>query len=267
MMISFFKQNKWLLMRRISQFTIIAVFLSGPFFGYWIAKGSLAYSLTFDTLPLFDPLVFLQYIVSGMDINREAIIGVIIVVIFYFIVGGRVYCSWVCPVNIITDTARWLHNKLGIKTSSNISKSTRYYLLFVVLILPIVTGIIVWELVNPISVLFRGIVYGIGFGWLVLLTIFLLDLFVAKDLWCGRLCPVGAFYSLLGKKSLLKMRADNRDKCNDCLDCYLVCPESKILNPVLKGKEKPFVSSELCTNCGRCIDVCEENVFHFGLRG
>jgi ferredoxin-type protein NapH len=100
-------------------------------------------------------------------------------------------------------------------------------------------------------------------------AVFLFDLFVMRHGWCGHLCPMGAFYSLAGSVSLVRVRADNRDKCNDCMECYEVCPEPHVLPPALKGAGRglpPVVLSGDCTNCGRCIDVCSEDVFRFGLR-
>ena len=55
---------------------------------------------------------------------------------FYLIVGGRVFCSWVCPVNIVTDFAEWLRRRLGIKGSAHFSDKTRYWLLGAILWLP-----------------------------------------------------------------------------------------------------------------------------------
>jgi ferredoxin-type protein NapG len=37
--------------------------------------------------------------------------GCAIVVVFYALVGGRVFCSWVCPVNVVTDAAAWLRRR------------------------------------------------------------------------------------------------------------------------------------------------------------
>ena len=42
-----------------------------------------------------------------------------------------------------------------------------------------------------------------------------------------------------------------------------------LMERTLKGEiigVKPVVTSNNCTNCGRCIDVCDEDVFKFGLR-
>ena len=212
------KAHKWLILRRLSQLGILALFLAGPIFGVWIVKGNLASSLTLDILPLTDPHVLLQAVLSGVVPETAAIIGVVLVLLFYFVVGGRVYCSWVCPVNMITDLASWLRRKLGIRTTSQISRNARYWMLALTLILPlVVSGGIVWELINPVSMMFRGIVFGMGAAWMVILGVFLFDLLVAKEGWCGRLCPVGAFYNLIGKRSLLRVNASNRAECNDCM--------------------------------------------------
>lgn len=263
------KGNKWLLLRRASQLGILGLFLLGPLAGIWLVKGNLAYSETLEILPLSDPHILLQAVLAGVEPHADALIGVAIVVLFYMLVGGRVFCSWVCPVNLITDAACCIRRMLGIRSPSQISRSSRYWLLAVTLILPLVTGVIVWELVNPVSMAFRGIVFGLGLAWVILLAVFLFDVFVSKDGWCGRLCPVGAFYSLLGRKSLVRVVAEDRDKCDDCMDCFEVCPEKQVIKPALKGAGQgvgPVILSANCTNCGRCIDVCAEEVFHFGSR-
>ncbi|MCG7879976.1 MAG: quinol dehydrogenase ferredoxin subunit NapH [Candidatus Thiodiazotropha taylori] len=265
-----FKAHKFLILRRLSQLGILALFLTGPWLGIWIVKGNLASNLTLDVLPLTDPYVLLQASLSGVVPETAAIIGVVIVLVFYFLVGGRVYCSWVCPVNMVTDLAAWLRRKLGIRTTSQLSRSTRYWMLALTLILPlVVTGGIIWELVNPVSMMFRGIVFGMGAAWIMVLGIFLFDLIVAKNGWCGHICPVGAFYNLVGSKSLLRVNALERQACNDCMECYVVCPEPQVIKPALKGEKKglsPVILSSDCTNCGRCIDICAPEVFSYGGR-
>ena len=263
------KAHRFLLLRRLSQLGILALFLSGPLLGVWIVKGNLASSLTLDLLPLTDPHVLLQSMLSGVVPETAALVGAAIVLLFYFLVGGRVFCAWVCPVNLVTDMAAWLRRKLGLRGGSQLSRSTRYWMLGLTLLLPLSVGGIVWELVNPVSVLFRGIVFGIGAGWLLIAGVFLFDLLVAKDGWCGHLCPVGAFYGLVGRRSPLKVNAANRAACNDCMECFVVCPEPQVIKPALKGARQglgPVILSADCTNCGRCIDICSKQVFAFGTR-
>ena len=185
--------HRWLLLRRASQLTILALFLVGPLFGWWLVKGNLNYSLTLNTVPLTDPLVLLQSLVTGHLPERNAVIGVVIVLLFYGLVGGRAYCAWVCPVNLVTDAASALRRKLDIRGGGDMPRETRYWMLALILVLAATTGGIVWELVNPVSMLHRGLVFGMGAGWLLIGAIFLFDLFVMKRGWCGHLCPVGAF--------------------------------------------------------------------------
>ena len=264
-----FASHKWLILRRTSQLAILALFLVGPLAGLWIVKGNLAYSLTLNPLPLTDPYVLLQSLLAGHIPEKMALIGVAVVLAFYFLVGGRVYCSWVCPVNMVTDAAAWLRARLGIKGGAHISRKLRYWVLGMTLTLAAVSGTIAWELINPVSMLHRGLIFGIGMAWTIVLAVFLLDLFVSANAWCGHVCPVGAFYSLLGKWSPLRVSAAKREACNDCMDCFAVCPEPQVIRPALKGAKQnvgPAILSPNCTNCGRCIDVCSKDVFRFGLR-
>jgi ferredoxin-type protein NapH len=263
------RARRWLLLRRASQLSILALFLLGPLAGVWIVKGNLNSSLTLNVLPLTDPYVLLQGLLAGHVPESAALIGALIVAGFYFLVGGRVYCSWVCPVNIVTDAAHWLRERLGISTATRLSNKSRVWILAMTLVLAAVTGSIAWELVNPVSMLHRGLIFGFGFAWAVVLAVFLLDLLVSKRAWCGHLCPVGAFYGLLGHYSPLRVSAARREHCNDCMDCYAVCPEPQVIRPALKGADKgvgPVILDAQCTNCGRCIDVCSKDVFRFGTR-
>lgn len=262
--------HRWLVLRRISQFSILALFLAGPFFGLWIIKGNLSSSLFLDIIPMMEPHLFLQMLAAGHGFPvSAALIGVAITVTFYFLVGGRVYCSWVCPVNLVTDAANWLREKLGIKQGAKITRNTRYWVLVMTLVLSLITGTLAYEYINPVSMLHRGLIFGIGISWAIVLGIFFFDLFVSKRGWCSHLCPMGAFYSLVGTFSPIRVRGDKRAQCDQCNECYVVCPEPQVLSPVLRLADKgvgPVVISGDCTNCGRCIDVCAEDVFSFGLR-
>jgi len=264
-----FGAHRWLLTRRLSQILILGLFLAGPWLDVWIVKGSLASSLTLQVLPLTDPLLLLQVLASGHLPEKAAFIGAAIVEVFYLILGGRVHCSWVCPVNPITDGAEWLRRRLGIKSGAHFSDQTRYWLLGAILLLAATGGGLAWELVNPVSMVYRGLVFGLGLAWGILAALFLLDIFVGRRAWCGHLCPVGAFYGLLGEVALVRVGALRRERCDDCLDCFAVCPEHQVIKPALKGADQglgPVILSGHCTNCGRCIDVCGRDVFTFTSR-
>jgi ferredoxin-type protein NapH len=263
------KAHKWLLLRRLSQFGLLGLFLLGPLAGVWVVKGNLSASMTLGVLPLTDPMLLLQSIASGAWPVLNGVIGALIVLAFYALVGGRVFCSWVCPVNLVTDLSAWLRRRFDLRATSRLSRGLRYWVLGVVLVLPAVTGIIAWETVNPVSMAHRGLFFGMGWAWAVLAAVFLFDLLVARNGWCGHLCPVGAFYGLIGAKAQVRVVAAQRERCDDCMDCFNICPEPQVIKPALKGAKNgigPVILDINCTNCGRCIDVCSMDVFRFGTR-
>lgn len=260
--------TKWLLLRRASQLGILALFLVGPWLGIWIVKGNLSSSLTLGVLPLTDPFLLAQSLVSGHLPYKEALLGGGIVLAFYLLLGGRLYCSWVCPVNLVTDAAAWLRRRLGLKGGKAPDPRLRYWLLAFVLVATALTGTLAWEWVNPVSMFHRGLIFGFGLAWGIVGGVFLYDLLIASRGWCSRICPMGAFYGLLGKTALLRVTADKRGACNDCMDCYVVCPEPQVIRPALKGvgQDHPVILDQDCTTCGRCVDVCSKNVFRISTR-
>ncbi len=261
--------NKWLLLRRMTQFGVLLLFLSGPWLGVWIIKGNIASSLTLDVLPLSDPFVLMQSLFAGHWPETSVLIGAAIILVFYFLVGGRVYCGWICPVNVITDAAAWLRLRLGIKTGARIPRQSRYWILGMTFVIAALTGGLVWELVNPVTMLYRGLIFGMGMVWWLVLALFLFDLLVSPRGWCSHLCPMGAFYSLLALYTPVRVSAVSREQCNDCMDCYAICPEPQVIPPALKGADKgvgPRITGINCTNCARCIDVCSKDVFKFTIR-
>jgi ferredoxin-type protein NapH len=254
-----------LLRRRLSQFGILVLFLLGPLAGVWIVKGNLSSSVTLGVLPLTDPFVLAQTLAARHAPEAAALIGAAIVVAFYALIGGRVFCSWVCPVNVVTDSAAWLRRRLHLSGGRAPRADLRYWLLGAVLVVSAITGQAAWEYANPVSMTQRALIFGGTLAWGAAAAVFLFDLLVAPRGWCGHLCPVGAAYALIGSKSVLRVSAAHSSRCNDCADCYAVCPEPQVIVIPLKGKDgaSPVIADRECTNCGRCIDVCGPDVFRF----
>lgn len=253
--------HQWLVLRRSVQLAVLALYLAGPWLGIWWIKGTLASSIIFNTVPLTDPLVLLQSVLAQHPPQVQALIGAGIVFTFYLLVGGRVFCSWVCPINLITDFAAWLRLRLNMKVGRQPARATRYWLLGGILIASAITQSIAWEWINPVTGLQRGLVFGLGLAWTITLAIFIYDFALAQRGWCSHWCPVGAFYGLLGRVALIRVSTQKSSQCNDCMDCYRVCPEQHVIRPALKGEASPIILSGDCTNCGRCVDVCAQSVF------
>lgn len=260
------RAHKWLLLRRMTQIGLLMLFTLGPTYGIWLVRGNFASSEILGVLPLSDPYILLQGIAGGIWPAMTVIIGAVLIVVLYLIVGGRAYCGWVCPVNIVTDTAYWIREKTGLTRDRKLDKRTRLYILAGTFLASVLTGTIAWEFVNPVTLLQRAFISGIGLGWSIILAVFLLDLFVSRRAWCSHLCPVGAFYGLVGRGAVTRVSARHRDACTDCGACFNICPEPHVIVPALKGKGSPVIISGDCQNCGNCIDSCPVDVFRMTTR-
>ncbi|MFB1072351.1 quinol dehydrogenase ferredoxin subunit NapH [Vibrio diabolicus] len=258
--LGWWRAHRFLILRRLCQLTIIALFMAGPTLG--ILTGNLSSSMLLDAVPLSDPLILLQALATGHIPEFNALLGVVIVVVFYAILAPRAFCAWVCPLNVVTDLAAWLSRKLNIKASYRWSPTIRYWLIPVLMLGSALSGAILWTWLDPVAALHRGLVFGMGAGWVLIALVFVLDLLLVEHGWCGHLCPLGATYGVIGRKSLLRVTAVRREDCTKCMDCFYVCPEPEVLRQPLKEGDRR-VMDQSCISCGRCLDVCPEHVFEF----
>ncbi|WP_447028375.1 quinol dehydrogenase ferredoxin subunit NapH [Vibrio parahaemolyticus] len=258
--LGWWRAHRFLVLRRLCQLTIIALFMAGPTLG--VLTGNLSSSMLFDTVPLSDPLIVLQALATGHIPEFNALLGVVIVVLFYAMLAPRAFCAWVCPLNIVTDLAAWLRRKFNIKASYRWSPAIRYWLIPVLMLGSALSGAILWTWLDPVAALHRGLVFGMGAGWVLIALVFVLDLLLVEHGWCGHLCPLGATYGVIGRKSLLRVTAVRREDCTKCMDCFYVCPEPEVLRQPLKEGDRR-VMDQNCISCGRCLDVCPEHVFEF----
>ena len=239
--------------------------MSSSFLGLKILMGNYSSAYILESFHIADPYAVLQILSTGFIPASELLIGAAVVTIFYALLGGRLFCSWVCPLNMVTDAASFLRKRFKIKTIIKKSESyklrkVRYYVLFLGLFLSMIFGQTAFEIINPISMFHRTLIFGIGFSLNIVLIVFLADLLVLPHLWCGHICPVGGFYSIIGKFSVLKIRHTS-ENCTLCMKCKLVCPEVQVMDII--GKKTDNIKSSECTDCARCIDVCNDNALHF----
>lgn len=260
---------RYLIYRRLVQIATLLLFFGTAHWGWSIAGqplllGNLSSSELLGSIPLADPFAVLQIALAGVSLNSEIWLGAGIILLVYALPGGRVWCSWVCPINMLSDLAGWLRRRLPISDVFYLSRSTRYSVLVLSLLLSLLTGVAAFEWISPISMFHRELLFGIGLGWLAVLGIFLFELFVLRAGWCGHLCPLGAFYALLGRVAPLRIAFDT-PTCTHCGECARICPEPQVLD-LKKASEACMIASGECTNCGRCIGVCPEDTLKFDLR-
>lgn len=230
-----------------------------------IAQGNLSHAKWFGMVNLTDPLSALQIFLAGGGFALDVALGVLLVVFIYGVFLGRAYCAFVCPMNLVTDFVNFLREKLGFNQARHIlaiPRSTRFVILAIGLVLSAISGVAAFELLSPISMLHRGLIFGMGFGIFAILAVFVFDLFVLKNGFCGHICPLGAMYSLIGKFALLRVY-HVKDNCTKCMQCVRICPEPEVLKPI--GKTEGALKDIACLRCGRCIEVCDDDALKFSI--
>lgn len=261
---SWLKTHRYWLARRTTQLGILLLFWLGAHMHLGVLTGNLSASHVFRTVPLADPFAVLQILLTGRMLASTVLLGAALVLLFYFVVGGRAFCSWVCPVNLVTDFAAALKRRFTLQHPFAVARETRFWILALSLLISAVSGVAAFEWLSPIAMIHRELIFGPGLGLLVILVILLLDLFVVKHGWCGSLCPLGAFYSLVGRASWVRVGFDAA-RCDRCGDCVKVCPERQVI-AFEAMQDRGFIDSGQCTNCARCLEVCPRDAYHFTLR-
>lgn len=263
------KLNVWrfVILRRLSQAGILILFFGTAHWGWSFAgepllSGNLSSSELVGVVPMADPFAVLQILLTRAMPESEVLIGAGLILLLYGLIAGRIFCAWVCPVNLVTDLAGWLRRRLNIKDLLYLPRSTRYLVLIATLLLSAITAVAAFEWISPIGMLHRELIYGIGLGWIAVLGVFIFDLFVIRHGWCGHLCPLGAFYALLGRRSARLVVAFDTASCTHCGECAGICPEPQVLN-LKKIEQAGQVDPGECSACGRCVGSCPEGSLKF----
>ena len=261
----FLYRHRFYISRRVVQILILTAYFGANVYGWTFVSGNLSSSVLFGLIPLSDPFATLQMFFAGAVIATDILVGAIVVLFVYSVIGGRFFCSWICPVNIITETAAALRRRLALQEKEHaltFSRNIRYWVIGITLALSLLFSLAAFEMISPIGIAHRGIIFGFGFGWFFLVAIFLFDLFSQKYGWCGHICPLGGFNAFIGKYSLIKVVHDEK-KCVFSFACIKVCPEVEVLNMI--GKYSAPITGAGCIKCGRCIEVCDNDAFHISI--
>ena len=104
---------------------------------------------------------------------------------------GRAFCGWACPVNLVLEPLDALRAKLGIKVREHgCPRHVKLWVALGALAVAAITGQLVWEAVNPISLFSKGLLFGSLTGLATFIGIIVVDL--VGPSWCRALCPLGA---------------------------------------------------------------------------
>lgn len=242
---------KWFIARRIVQVAVIAV-IASPLIGRSFFQGNLSAG-KLSGIGLTDPLAFLQATLASRTFVASFLGSALLVGAFYLLIGGRTFCGWICPVYLVTELGDKIRRRLGTGGRKYPLAGIRWSLV-ATLGISLVAGIPAFEIVSPIGITTRAIMFKAWVPLLLVVGIVVIEIAVARRIWCRSLCPVGGFYSLLGRISPLKV-GFTQQRCTGCGECSRVCPVEEVLVPALGGGSRQVVSGD-CTRCGDCIDVC-----------
>ena len=217
--------------------------------------GTLSSSSLFG-ITLLDPFTMLQTLAAAKTFELEWLIGALPFLVVYGLIRGRVFCGWVCPVNLFLEIIDFLRKKLRIKVEERVlPRHVKVYVAVGVLVLSLLLSFPVFEALSPISFLNKGLVLGSLVGGVTLLAIIVVELFWGHRVWCRSICPLGGFYEVVGKVGLVNVRIDH-DKCIGCNKCKGACLcDPEILDAVVAG-EDVMVRAGDCMLCGKCVEAC-----------
>ncbi len=177
---------------------------------------------------------------------------------------GRITCGWLCPFGLIQE----LLYKIPCKIKSEVPyflRYVKYIMLFLFVFIFPVALVNEWGMgvpwfckyVCPAGTLEAGIPMLIlqpdlraTIGFLFYNKLAWLIMFMAWSVttsrpFCKTTCPLGAFYGLFNKVSVLKLELQE-DLCTKCGDCAAVCPMGIQFNE--------SVGSPECILCMRCLN-------------
>jgi ferredoxin-type protein NapH len=224
--------------------------------GITMLTGSL-YSLAIGPVWMTDPLIGFQTVLTTMTADKTLLLSMVLPVVIA-LAFGRVFCSWVCPQNTISELVDHAATKFGIKRpfGKRTTAVPRYAVLAAILILTPLAGLPLASLLSApgiISVQTAKFVYEgiVGLELALIAVIIFTELFIVRRGWCNYVCPVGSFLGIFRFKKTMKVvfAEDREHVCGKCLACADACGLG--LNP-MKGGLYPQ-----CHNCGECISACE----------
>lgn len=253
----------------------------------WVAIICLSMVLTGDSLvryvPALSPFAALSSLLATRSL--QPIMGLGLIVGLMAVLRRRWFCRWVCPTGLCGDGASYLGRRLKRKPSQGAKIG---HWLAILTLGGAAAGYPLFLWLDPLAI-FSGIFLPLErpaalISWisaLLFLSLLILSL-LRPNLWCARLCPLGACQDLLSAvsrsgRSLLRDKAKTRSLANaeflttrravmglilgaGCAQASrrVASKPVRVLRPPGAVDERSF--SGLCTRCGNCIRACPHGV-------
>ena len=214
----------------------------------------------------------LQVMLAYKHVVLNLLIGTATVFVLWWLLGGRTFCSWVCPYHLIAEWAEALHLRLAARGWARDLRfhrggRTLFYVIFALLAL--LTGYTVFETLSPTGILSRALIYGPGLVLLWVLALLAFEVFVSRRAWCRYVCPIGVTYGLVGALASPLRVQYNVDACHHEGDCRKVCLVPHVLDVTIRGRALALdtdIGAD-CTRCGLCVDICPTSSLNYRFKG
>ena len=192
------------------------------------------------------------------------------------LLAGRFVCGWLCLFGLVQELLYKIPTP-KLRIPAKIDRPLRYlkYIVLAVLVIALPLG---WrseygagipffcEYLCPVGTLEGGVplvllndVLRPALGWLfrwkllILIVCILSSIFIYRP-FCKYLCPLGAFYALFQKISLVRMKLDSA-ACVGCGACTKTCP--------MQVDPSKTPNSAECIRCGECVKTCPAKALSF----
>jgi len=227
---------------------------------------------------LTDPLAAAESVAAARSVAFVLFAGAVLPLLFTMIFG-RVFCSWICPMGLLTelsDRLRRLLRFLEIRPRDfRAARGVKFIVLAVGLLAAAVFRRPVLGYVYPPALIGRELhdyvfaffdraeigrfgLSAAGLTWMtgLLAAIVLIEVAVSRRWWCRYVCPGGALYAAIGWARPMRVRL-TADRCTGCAECNIACPMG--LDPM---HSRMGID---CDNCGACISSCGDGALAYGI--
>jgi ferredoxin-type protein NapH len=213
----------------------------------------------------------LQVMLAYKHVVINLVIGSGTVLFLWWALGGRSFCSWVCPYHLFAELAEMLHLKLVARrwaVDRPMHRGVRTVIYFVFAALALATSYTVFEVVSPVGILSRAFTYGptLALVWVAILL--LIEVFYSRRFWCRYICPIGITYGVVGAFSPVRVVYSLQPCLHEgkCRDVCLV-PHALAMTKIGYADDAKIAIGADCTRCGMCVDVCPTGALKFDIKG
>lgn len=264
------RSHKWRNWRWASIIIVNGLFVLSFAFDVQLIEGSMSASRVVG-FHFADLNAALQVMLAYKEILINLVIGTVTVLILWWLLGGRSFCSWACPYHLVSEFAEFIHLKLAagkLVRDMPMHRGLRTVLYVIFALLAVGTGYTVFEAISPVGILSRAMIYGPGFALIWVAGLLLYEIFVTRRAWCRYMCPIGLTYGVVGITSPVHIKYE-LENCLHEGDCRKVCLVPHALEVTKKGyaKKVNVALGPDCTRCGMCVDICPTKSLTFDVKG